>query len=472
MKIRHLLLYVLILIVLPLLSYSQSFQPEERTRIIVLTDIENEPDDAQSLVRFLSYVNHFEFEGIIATTSIWLPNKTAEWRIYEILDAYKEVQPNLIIHEPGFPEYEELRSKVKKGLPVYGMQGVGEGKDSEGSDWIIQILKNGDPRPLWVLAWGGPNCLAQALWKLQNTVSKEKLKEYIKKLRVYTISDQDDSGPWMRKTFPDLFYICTPGYAHNGKEGYHFATWSGISGDTFHGRFQGANREVIGASWIKENIQENHGPLGEQYPDVEYLMEGDTPSFLYLIANGLGSPENPNYGSWGGRYELYTPPTQKYYFEPETRPIWTNANDEVFSPIIDQYVTGNHATIWRWREDFQNDFAARMDWCLKPYKEANHPPIPALEHDEILEVNPGDEVKLIGSGTDPDGDELSFKWVYYREVGNSVYWLELENANSKVAGFKAPDLGYPQELHFILSVTDKGNPAMIRYKRVIIKVND
>ncbi len=444
----------------------------EKPRVIVLTDIENEPDDAQSLVRFLTYANHFEVEGIIATTSVWLRNKTAEWRIHEILEAYKEVQPNLEKHEEGYPAYEDLKEKIKVGIPLYGMKGVGEGKDSGGSDWIIQTLKNDDPRPLWVLAWGGPNCLAQALWKLEQTETPEDLKNYVSKLRVYTISDQDDSGPWMRNRYPGLFYICTPGYSHAGKEGYHFATWSGISGDTFHGRFPGGNREVISKAWIKENIQENHGPLGAQYPDVAYLMEGDTPSFLYLINNGLGSSEHPDYGSWGGRYEFYTPRTEKYFFEPETRPIWTNATDEVFSDIDQQNHTGNHATIWRWREAFQHDFAARMDWSLKSFEEANHPPLPVFGHPDFLEVTESEMVSLVAEGcSDPDGDELSYNWTYYREVGNSVYWLDLEGANSSKASFKAPELGYPQTMHFILSVTDTGEPSLTRYKRVIVKVN-
>lgn len=171
------------------------FTDQGKPRVIVLTDIENEPDDAQSLVRSLTYVNQFEVEGIIATTSIWLRNQTAEWRIHEILEAYREVQPNLEKHETGYPTYNELKGKTKAGIPLYGMNGVGEGKDSEGSDWIIMNLKKDDPRPLWVLAWGGPNCLAQALWKLEQTESSEDLKQYIRKLRVYTISDQDDSGP-------------------------------------------------------------------------------------------------------------------------------------------------------------------------------------------------------------------------------------------------------------------------------------
>ena len=444
---------------------------EEKPRIIVLTDIENEPDDAQSLVRFLTYSNMFDVEGIIATTSVWLRNKTAEWRIYEILEAYKEVQPKLIHHEEGYPSYEELKSVVKTGVPKYGMTGVGEGQDSEGSEWIIKALKKDDTRPLWILAWGGPNCLAQALWKLEQSATPEELASYVKKLRVYTISDQDDSGPWMRRKFTDLFYICTPGYAHEGREGYHFATWSGISGDTFHGRFPGGNRVVISKEWIRENIQEEHGSLGEEYPDVAYLMEGDTPSFLYMINNGLGSSEHPNYGSWGGRYEYYTPPTQLYFFEPETRPLWTNAVDEVYSDVDQQYHTGNHATIWRWREAFQNDFAARMDWCTRVYDEANHPPVPALAHEQLIETTEGENVILKAEGcSDPDGDALSYQWIYYREAGNSVYWLSLENEDKAEASFKAPSMGIPQEMHFILEVTDDGAPALTRYKRVIVKV--
>lgn len=443
----------------------------EKPRIIVLTDIENEPDDAQSLVRFLTYSNQFDVEGIIATTSVWLRNKTAEWRIQEILEAYDKIQPNLLLHEKGYPSQEELKALTKVGLPKYGMTGVGEGKDSEGSDWIIQSLKKDDPRPLWVLAWGGPNCLAQALWKLEQTESAEALAGYVKKLRVYTISDQDDSGPWMRKKFPDLFYICTPGYAHDGREGYHFATWSGISGDTFHGRFPGGNKEVISKEWIRTNIQEGHGPLGTEYPDVAYLMEGDTPSFLYLISNGLGCSEHPNYGSWGGRYEYYRPKTELYFFEPETRPLWTNAVDEVYSETDKQSHTGNHATIWRWREAYQNDFAARMDWCLKSFENANHPPVPALAHAQALEVTEGEEVTLVAEGcSDPDGDELGYRWIYYREAGNSIYHLKMQNAESAQATFTAPSMGFPQEMHFILAVTDHGQPALTRYKRVIVNV--
>jgi len=446
-------------------------QPEEKLRTLVLTDIENEPDDAQSLVRLLIYANQWDIEGLIATTSFWKKQSIADWRIHEILEAYQKVQPNLNKHEDGYPTYEELIAKVKKGLPEYGMNGVGEGKDTEGSDWIIQILEQEDERPLWVQIWGGANCLAQALWKIRQTKSPADAEALYQKLRVYTISDQDDSGPWIRKTFPDIFYICSPGYQHDGAGGYHYATWPGISGDTFHGRFRGANREVISKEWLQQHIQNNHGPLGEEYPDVEYLMEGDSPAFLYLIPNGLNDPEHPNYGSWGGRYEYYLPKTEKWFFEPETSPLWTNAIDEFFSPWDDHHHTSNHVTIWRWRQEFQYDFAARMDWCVKAYDEANHPPVPKLDMADRIDVKSGESVALkANSSTDPDGDQLSYNWFHYREPGIYKGSIQLKNASTSTALFEAPDVPYPQTAHIILKVTDHGTPALTRYKRVIVSI--
>ena len=135
----------------------------EKPRVIVLTDIENEPDDAQSLVRFLTYANHFEVEGIIATTSVWLRNKTAEWRIHEILEAYKEVQPNLEKHEEGYPAYEDLKEKIKVGIPLYGMKGVGEGKDSgDSGPWMMNSPTIGPITGRWGIqsigwSWRMPN---------------------------------------------------------------------------------------------------------------------------------------------------------------------------------------------------------------------------------------------------------------------------------------------------------------------------
>ena len=449
----------------------------KKTRVFVLTDIENEPDDAMSLVRFLVYANQWDIEGLVATTSIHLKDRTAKHRIEEIVTAYGKVRDQLEKHEQGFPTADQLKCVISEGLPVYGFKGVGKDKDSAGSERLTQAIKRQDHRPLWVLCWGGTNVLAQALWKLKQICSPEEFDHYIAQLRVFTTSDQDDTGPWLRKTFPQLFYITSPGFHDGGA--YHYATWSGISGDRFHGRFTGANFDIVDNPWLEENIR-CKGPLGAKYPESKYLMEGDSPTFLYLIHNGLGNPEHPEWGSWGGRYELYTPRMQKYFLEPETRPIYSDCMDEVLG-IDEHWHTSNHATIWRFREAFQNDFSARMDWTIKEVDEANHPPVAQLNHPNVLSARPGDKIELSAKGSfDPDGDQLSYHWFYYPEAGSFTFShpttpesIKIHHADQEETYFIVPseNIFRTGTIHIILVVTDNGTPALTRYQRVIIHVN-
>jgi hypothetical protein len=460
----------LVLILLFAVNAGMTQLPENKLRVLVLTDIENEPDDAQSMVRFLTYVNQWDVEGLIATTSVHQKKKIAAWRIREIVSAYGKVRNNLLQHEKGYPDTVFLQSIIKESYPDFGMNAVGPGKDSEGSEWIIKAADKKDDRPLWILVWGGPNCLAQALWKVSMTRTPADLNAFVSRLRVYTISDQDDSGPWIRKTFPGLFYICSPGTQERGA--YHHATWTGISGDKFHGRFSGADFSIVDNPWLDKHIRKDHGPLGAQHPFTKFLMEGDTPTFLYLINNGLGSPEHPDYGSWGGRYESYTPRMQKWFYEPETRPIWSNAEDEVMG-IDSAFQTSNKATIWRWRQAYQNDFAARIDWTIQSYKNANHPPLANLAHANWLNAKAGDTVLLdAGPSADPDGQALNYEWIYYREAGTYEFksLLKITGNNMVRASFVAPKVTRPETIHIILAVTDKGTPALTRYQRVIITV--
>lgn len=463
----------------PVFAQAPSAPPH---RLIVLTDIEADPDDSQSLVRLLLYANEIDLKGIIATTSVHQQAKVAPETVHRIIDAYGRVQPNLLLHDPAYPSAETLHTIVKHGLPVFGMSGVGEGRDSEGSDWIIRVLEEPDERPLWVAVWGGPNTLAQALWRIRESRSAAEAELLIGRLRVYTISDQDDSGHWMRDNFPGLFYIVSPGHYGN-------ATWSAINQ-----YIPGANNEVISNDWIAAHIQQGHGPLGAEYPDVAYGMEGDTPSYLSLIPNGLNDPEHPDVGGWGGRYELYQPAAPEmpsnprlasiFFIGPETRPIWTNAEDtfrprhpsrwgRAIQPDTIAF-TGNQVTLWRWREDIQNDFAARMDWTVRSYAEANHPPVPRLGHNDTLNVRSGEVFGLSAAGTtDPDGDALSYWWFQYPEAGTydgTVSFAPLSENLYYVHTIRAPEVERPETVHFILRVTDKGNPPLSRYRRVIVNI--
>ena len=454
---------------------------QQKHRMVVLSDIEADPDDAQTLVRLMLYVNQIDIEGLVATTSVHQKLMVAPESMHKIIDAYGLVRDNLEQHEKGFPSAKHLHDLVKKGLPIYGMQGVGEDKDSPGSDWLIKAIEKRDPRPLWVTVWGGANTLAQALFRLKQTKSAVELAALVSKLRVYTISDQDDSGAWIRKQFPTLFYIVSPG-------GYGAATWTGIN--TY---VDGIDNTTISNPWLAENIQQGHGPLGMQYPDVAYGMEGDTPTWLNLILNGLSEPEHPQWGGWGGRYELYVPKladmdpkgfTGGVPVEPETRAIWTNATDTYMPAIPSEYgrslklsdksFTGYRTTLWRWRDELQNDFAARMDWTTKPYAEANHPPVPVLNHEQTLTVQSEQYFNLDARNSfDPDGDSLQFWWFNYPEAGSlpDEYIKVTSAENMNRVAVKAPKVTKPQQLHFILKVTDRGTPAITRYQRVIVNVN-
>ena len=131
------------------------FTPPVKQRIFVLTDITNEPDDQQSLVRFLAYANEYDVEGIVATTSTHLRNNTRKDKIEELVRNYGKVKPNLDKHAPGYPTMDYLLSITKEHLPLYSMEGVGKGKDSPGSELLIQAVDKSDERPLWVSIWGG-----------------------------------------------------------------------------------------------------------------------------------------------------------------------------------------------------------------------------------------------------------------------------------------------------------------------------
>ncbi len=460
------------------LSFPQAAERGTRkNRLIVLTDIGADPDDTQSMCRLLLYSNEIDIEGLIAATSIWRPAPEPEL-IQNVIRAYAKVHGNLLLHDPGFPSAQALQSLVKHGLAEYGMKGVGPGMDSEGSDWIIRSLEKGDSRPLWISVWGGPSTLAQALYRLRATKSAAELNRLVAKLRVYAISDQDDSGPWIRKNFPSLFYVVSPG------GDYRAATWQGINLVV-----PGIDNSSISNAWLAKNIQEKHGPLGAAYPDVAYGMEGDTPSWLGLIPNGLNDMEHPNWGGWGGRYDLYqpnVPVTDPKTFlggspiPQETRPIWTNANDDYTPPSHPDYgraiQPGSKAfqcykvTVWRWRDDFQNDFAARMDWTTKSYKDANHPPVITLNQPSAITVQSGKHFNLGAQATDPDGDSLTYYWFQYPEAGSYKGRIDIGAPDTNGIYVAAPKVDKPETIHVILQVTDKGTPPLSRYKRVIVTV--
>ncbi len=172
-----------------------------KPRLIVLTDLSNEPDDEESFVRLLVYSDQYDIEGLIATTSNWLKEKPREDLIRRDLAAYGEVWPNLVKHSPDFPRMDSLLSVTQTGQNNLGMADVGAGKSSNGSKRIIEAVDRSDDRPIWIAIWGGPNTLAQALWDVRASRTPSEVEKFVARIRVYAISDQDDSGAWIRREF-------------------------------------------------------------------------------------------------------------------------------------------------------------------------------------------------------------------------------------------------------------------------------
>jgi hypothetical protein len=425
---------------------------------------------------------------MIATTSTWQKTKTHAETMHQLIAAYGEVRTNLLLHAKGWPEASELDARVFTGQGAYGMAAVGEGKSSDGSQAIVRALERDDTRPLWVCIWGGAGTLAQALLDLSTSHTADEAAKLIARLRVYSISDQDDAGPVIRRTYPDLFYIVSPSTPTSGE--YYFATWTGISGDLYYRNCQGADFMIVSNEWLDVNIR-SKGPLGKRYPKFMFIMEGDTPSFLGLIDNGLNAYRRPDWGGWGGRY-VYRQPYG------ETHAIWTQGGDEFARVDSRDTVTGvdgkehvsDQATIWRWREAFQNDFAARMTWTVADYAHANHNPVAVVNGQGgtaplETEVRVGETITLdAAQSRDPDGQRLHFHWFHYVEAGladGNIAVLTLSGADTAHLSVRADAACRPLWLplvpckgdgvaHVILAVTDEGSPRLTSYRRVILHV--
>ncbi|KAK9427988.1 hypothetical protein V1505DRAFT_411200 [Lipomyces doorenjongii] len=454
-----------------------NIRPFEKPRVFILSDISNEPDDAQSMVRLMVYANELDIQGLVATTSVWLNDSTRPDQIHDIVDTYEKSIHNLRNHADGWPDPDYLRGLVCSGLPVYGMDGVGEGKDSEGSRKLVQAV-DASEKTLWVLVWGGASVLAQTLWHVNATRQDAEIREFVSKLRVYSISDQDNTGTWIRRNWPQLFYIASIHHFNR----YAMATWGGISGETYYHFLSTADQSVISPEWVRRNIQ-SVGDLGLQYPDSDFILEGDTPSLLYLIPNGLSDPEYPEWGSWGGRYGPVN------YGEAH----FADSVDTMVDEESGRIIMGSHLTIWRWRSAFQHDFAARMQWSAHHlFTDATHAPVASIDGDasrNIVKIttNPGKTITLDASSScDPDNNSLSYKWWQYLEPSSNnnapkrdVAQLGLDGANSpKIIVTIPPESVFQREgrnthpepdkhLHLILEVS---NGRLVSYRRIVFTI--
>ena len=483
---------------------------QERCRTVITTD--GEVDDQNSVIRALLYANEMDIAGIVLTSSMYHyagnPARGIEpfrWTgtqwLYDLLDAYEQVYPNLCVHAAGYPAPSYLRSVTKIG----NITNKGEMDEvTEGSEFLKELFLDDDPRTLYVQTWGGTNTTARALRSIEQEHAGTRAWPAIQqkiydKLVVYIILDQDENyGSYIAQAWPDLKVL------NDVSNFWHFAYAWQLHADELN--------TTLHASWQRANIAGAHDPLmaryalmgdgktvkgeldNEQrgwdsyletnptYERYDFISEGDSPSFLYLIDTGLRSLENPSWGGWGGRFGA-DGINSVADFDPHSQ-AWEASY-----------------TLTRWFDDINNDFAARVDWCSAPtFADANHAPRVSVAEGIDVTADAGSAVTLTAMGEDPDGDALSYHWWRYFEAdtyndgvtapkledqdvglvidrtasveeGAVLDTIELAGADTARVSFVVPPDAKPGDtIHLVVEVKDDGAHRLKHYQRVVVTV--
>lgn len=458
---------IIIWVVLAVLSV-EARKVGSKPRLVVLTDIAPgsiEPDDMESMVRLMAYADQVEIEALITTIGWNCDPYPRGWAdsLWTVIDAYGHDVKNLmkrsgqkrflpLKEEQGqqdigyWPSAEYLRSRVAMGSERAGIGVVGRGNRSVGSDLIIRLVDEDDPRPIYVAAWGGANTLAQAIWQVQQERSPAELKAFLNKLRVYTITDQDmqysmrmnraySSHQWMRREFKDdLQFIWDEG------------TWQ-------------EQCELGKRHWQQhaDNIQ-GKGALGKVYPTYKWGVEGDTPSFLYVIPNGLSDPEDPRQAGWAGYHE-------RGICADSLTTAWTSWEDPV------RNVSVGYKT--RFYPDELNDFMARMQWAHEG-KGNRNPKVKVNGKGGLepvsMDAKAGQVLRLWALySSDPDGDKLTFRWWQQPEIGKTK--VVIDKADQPIAFVRIPADAQNDTIHVICEVHDNGPYHLVSYRRVCVHLH-
>ncbi len=461
--LKNYLKIILIFIMVPVFAKQKQDVKSLKPRIVVLTDVSTwETDDSESLVRLLVHADMFEIEGIIFTTG-WSLDKTRDdffQLIHDAIDAYEKDLPNLMKRSNQvdfktdetqqfigyWPSADYLRKHTVFGSKQRGIDKIGVNNISDGSNLIIELADENDDRPLWILLWGGGNTLAQAIWQVQQDRNEAELKTFLHKIPTYAITDQDrgyekgtpyniSSHQWLRKEFEKELMFLWDECAWKYQNGTGRQKWDEYA----------------------LNIQ-SHGNLGKVYPKYKYGVEGDTPSFLYLMPNGLNNPLVPGQVSWGGYFEWGICPD-------DTTFAYTNHAGEAYD-ICNKYEAYFYSATF-------NNFAARMDWAA--FGKGNRNPVVIINgkggtEPISIKLKQRKEVSLDASKSyDPENNNLNFKWWIQLEAGTYKQEIVITNKNSSKINIKIPQEIHRKSIHVICEVTDNGEPNLTSYRRIIIQ---
>ena len=240
-----------------------------------------------------------------------------------MIDAYEKDYASLKKQSDRYPPPDELRQVTKQGA-VDKAPERGFTRPTDGSRWIIERAKAGDPRPLYVLVWGSITDVAQALSDDPSIKSK---------LRVYSI------GSWNTRNDP---------YARDYVFREHPDLWWIEADTTFRGMYMGGNqKDDLGNRRFVVRHVKGHGALGSLYVNKKAdIKMGDTPSVLYLLR---GKPDKPDSDHWGGRFVRPHRDTRPHYWTDDPSPEARDAR------------RNGAKTVNTWREAYLRDWQERMD---------------------------------------------------------------------------------------------------------------
>lgn len=469
--------------------------PVQRSRVVFLADMGNEPDEEQQMVHMLACSNEFEIQGLIAVTGKYLRKVPKPELFLRLIDGYEKDLPSLKQHASGWQEAAALRKITVAGQGLYGIADTGAGKASPGSKLIAEALKRADPRPLYVVINAGSNTLAQALVDLRSTSTKAAMDGYVRKLRVFENGAQDNAGAWICARFPQIHWFRSnfQTYAYGGpsrdgaKDQVGGKDLGPYTWQPFPYSFDGQH------AWAKKHIQTGHGALGGLYPDrrfkpggdVSFLEGGGTAPWLALLWPGVADIDHPEWGGPSGRSTSFRvkgfwsrhDDIRKDEEAGGPFSVFADASDTWTDPGSGREYSNTNAPVWRWREAGFNDFAARMDWAVLPFAKANHAPIADIAGDakksiRRITAKAGATLDFDASGSrDPDGDKLAFRWWVYGEAGSYAGPILVSAAETPTARLHVPSGAEGKEVHLILEVRDTGRErSLFDFRRIVVSV--
>ena len=476
-------------------------KPIQKPRVIVITD--GEADDQDSFIRFLLYSNEMNIVGLVYSSSMWHYKGDGKGTLFtskmdmtskmygqrtdlrwigtnwmsELIDKYGEVHSNLLKHDPTYPSPDYLKSKIHVGNINF------EGdmsEDTDGSDFIKQLLLDENDQPIYVQMWGGTNTLARALKSIEDQykTTADWSTVYNKvsaKTNLYIILDQDATyKEYVAINWPDIKTIYNAGqFWCLGYEGVK------VVPDTI--------RKFLSGDWFTKHIVNGHGQLLSTYylwgdgrklegdPDYnqwseeamtksgfnkfDFLSEGDSPSFFHLLDFGLNPTFNPGYGGLGGRFVQSEDLSSRWE---------DNQASAEYNPYT-QKMDAQYSQI-RWIEVLQNDFAARANWCISDFKNANHSPNVSVTENS-LNAKAGDMVHINATIDDPDNNKINLNFWEYKEAGSGHGIVTINQKNNTQAevslssSFKKGDT-----VHIIVQGNDDGTPTLTNFQRVVITI--